>query len=211
MRTSARKIDRNMQPVMEYGIIDSRQDGFFEISTETGMFRASRAVSCIVSPEVGDLVLIALDDIGTCYILSILERAVRPQGNTDLAFDGNVNIRVSGGSLSLASDEGLSLASPNFGLDAREATVRIDKTSFFGRIVENNVAKIKLLAESMDSIIKRTVERVRSSYRYVEEHEEVQSASTRMIVDGTLTMHTKNTMHIAEGHVKIDAEQIHLG
>ncbi len=95
-----------MQPVMEYGIIDSRQDGFFEISTETGMFRASRAVSCIVSPEAGDLVLISLDDIGTCYILSILERAGRPQGDTDLAFDGNVNIRVSGGSLSLASDEG---------------------------------------------------------------------------------------------------------
>ena len=211
MRTSARKMERNMQPAMEYGIIDSRQDGFFEISTEMGMLRASRAVSCIVSPEVGDVVLVSLDDIGTCYILSILERAERSQGNTDLAFDGNVNIMVSGGSLSLASGEGLSLASPRFDLDAKEATIRIDKTSFFGRLVENNIAKLKLLAESMDSIIKRTVERVKSSYRYVEEHEEIQSASTRMIVDGTLTMHTKNTMHIAEGHVKIDAEQIHLG
>mgnify|MGYP000886246409 FL=1 len=32
-----------------------------------------------------------------------------------------------------------------------------------------------------------------------------------MLVDGTLTMETKNTLHTAEGHVKIDAEQIHLG
>ena len=211
MKTSARKVDRSIQPVMEYGIIDSLLDGFFGVSTEMGVLKASRAVSCIVAPEAGDVVLISLDDIGTCYILSILERAERSQGKTDLAFDGNVNIKVNGGSLSLASDEGLSLASPNFDLNAQEATVRIDKTSFFGGLVENNVAKLKLLAESMDSIIKRTVERVRSSYRYVEEHEEVQSASTRMIVDGTLTMHTKNTMHIAEGHVKIDAEQIHLG
>lgn len=211
MKTSAIKMGRDIQPVMEYGIIESRDDSFFAVSTEMGMLEASRAVSCIVAPEIGDIVLICVDQTGTCYVLSILERDGRSQGNTDLAFDGNLNIRVSGGSLSLASDEGLSLASPSFHLDAEEATVRIDKTSFFGRLVENNIAKLKLLAESVDSIIKRTVERVRSSYRYVEEHEEVQSASTRMIVDGTLTMHTKNTMHIAEGHVKIDAEQIHLG
>jgi hypothetical protein len=32
-----------------------------------------------------------------------------------------------------------------------------------------------------------------------------------MLVEGTLTMQTQNTMHTAEGHIKIDAEQIHLG
>jgi hypothetical protein len=127
-----------------------------------------------------------------------------------LSFDGDLSVRVNGGRMSLASDESLSLASQDFELTAGKGRVMIEKVAFFGRLVESNIEKIKVVAETLDSIVRRAVQRFTSTYRYVEEHEEVQSASTRMIVDGTLTMHTKNTMHIAEGHVKIDAEQIHL-
>ena len=113
--------------------------------------------------------------------------------------------------MSVTADDAITLASKNSELAAQEGRVSIEKTSFFGNVVESNIARIRVIADALDSIIRRAVQRFTSSYRYVEEHEETQSASTRMIVDGTLTMHTKNTMHIAEGHVKIDAEQIHLG
>ncbi len=210
MNTTARKLER-LQPAIEYGIIDSCHDRDFFVSTEIGTIQALRAMSCVVKPEPGDIVLISVDENSPCYILSILDRPHDAKKNTELAFDGDVNVSVRQGSLSLTSEDALSLSSRDFELNAENGVVRIDKTSFFGRFVENNIARLKTVAESVDSFIKRSVERVRSSYRYVEEHDEVQSASTRMIVDGTLTMHTKNTMHIAEGHVKIDAEQIHLG
>ena len=160
---------------------------------------------------MGDMVLVSIDEAGLSYILSILERPEQSRTGAEISLEGDVNFNVRNGALSFTSENALSLSSPKFEVNAHQGTIRIDKTSFFGRFVENHIEKLRLVAESVDSIIKRAVQRFTSSYRYVEEHEEVKSASTRMIVDGTLTMHTKNTMHIAEGHVKIDAGQIHLG
>jgi hypothetical protein len=146
----------------------------------------------------------------------------RPDGlqrETILQFDGQVHLNVRGGGLRLTADETLSfasrekimLASPALEMDANKGTVRIENMSFFGKFLFSQIEKMKVVADAMDSVFRRVVQRMTSSYRYVEEHEEIQSASTRILVDGTLTMQTKNTMHIAEGHIKIDAEQIHLG
>ena len=41
--------------------------------------------------------------------------------------------------------------------------------------------------------------------------EEVQSGSTRYLVEDTLTMQAKNADHTAEEIVRINAEQVHLG
>ncbi len=199
-----------LQPTLEYGLVAGRTGDGFAVNCDRGLFNARVAVSCLVAPEPGDVVILSLYD-GGCYILSIIERAEETRRKTELVFDGDVNLNVRDGSMSITSDETISLASKDFELTAQEGRVTLEKSSFFGNLVENNIARIRIVADSLDSIVRRAVQRFTSSYRYVEEHEEIQSASTRMIVDGTLTMHTKNTMHIAEGHVKIDAEQIHLG
>lgn len=209
MELTAKKTDV-LQPTLEYGVIASACEEGFMVTSDRGIITAGVAMSCLVTPETGDVVLISMDESGCSYVLSILERPQRAQRGTELSFDGDLSIMVHGGKMSLASEESLALASKDFELSAGEARVTIEKASFFGRLVENNIEKIRIVADTLDSIVRRAVQRFTSTYRYVEEHEEVQSASTRMIVEGTLTMHTKNTMHIAEGHVKIDAEQIHL-
>ena len=209
MEVTAKSVEI-LQPALEYGVIAGNCEEGFVVTSDRGVINANVAVSCLVSPEAGDIVLISVDEAGCCYILSILERSEKYRRKTELAFDGDVNLNVRGGSMSIASDEAISLASKDFELSAHEGRVILEKTTFLGRVLENNIGKIRVVADSLDSIVRRVVQRFVTTYRYVEEHEEVQSASTRMIVDGTLTMHTKNTMHIAEGHVKIDAEQIHL-
>lgn len=210
MKAAAQDIE-TIQPVLEYGVIAGRCERGFMIACDRGLVNANAAVSCLVAPETGDVVLVSRDDAGCCYILSVLERGEKARNRTELAFNGDLCLNVRGGSMSIAADDAITLASKDFELAAHEGRVSIEKTSFFGNVVESNIARVRVIADALDSIIRRAVQRFTSSYRYVEEHEETQSASTRMIVDGTLTMHTKNTMHIAEGHVKIDAEQIHLG
>lgn len=210
MELLAKKIDP-LRPILEYGVISAACEKGFTVSTDRGIIDANIAVSCLVSPGAGDVVLLSLDEAGCCYILSILERPEKTQKHTELSFEGDLSVNVRGGAMSLTSEEAISLASRDFALDAHNGNVNMEKLSFFGGFVENHIARLKIVAETVDSIVRRAVQRFTSSYRYIEEHEEIQSASTRMIVDGTLTMHTKNTMHIAEGHVKIDAEQIHLG
>jgi hypothetical protein len=96
-------------------------------------------------------------------------------------------------------------------MDAMEGEIRIRRLSFLGNIFTGRIEKIRLVADAVDSLCRRLVQKLVSSYRYIEEHEEIQSASTRILVDGTMTVQTKNTVHTTEGHIKLDAEQIHLG
>lgn len=205
------------QPVLEYGIVAAAREEGFLVLVDTACREASLAVSCIVRPEKGDVVLLSMDS-GKVFILSILERPGEQQART-LQFDGQVDMQVKNGGFRLTADDSLyfsaretmAMASRQIEIDALEGNARIEKMSYAGRIFHSQVEKMKMIADAVDSIFRRVVQRVTSSYRYVEEHEEIQSASTRMLVDGTLTMQTKNTMHVAEGHIKIDAEQIHLG
>ncbi len=206
-------------PVLECGIVASARSKDFLVLTEGGCHEAVAAVGCVVRPEKDDVVLLSCGGEEQVYILSVLERPAGLQQETTLQFDGQVHLNVRGGGLRMTTDEALSFASgekmifasPKLEVDANEGTVRIESMSFFGKYLHSRIEKMRVVADAMDSVFRRVVQRMTSSYRYVEEHEEIQSASTRMLVDGTLTMQTKNTMHIAEGHIKIDAEQIHLG
>jgi hypothetical protein len=67
------------------------------------------------------------------------------------------------------------------------------------------------VARKVDSFMHYLVQRMTSSFRQVREHDETQAASARQLVQGTLTVQTGNSVHTAEGHVKIDVEHIHLG
>jgi hypothetical protein len=206
-------------PVLEYGVVASAREKAFLVLTEGGCHEAVAATGCVVKPEKDDVVLLSFGGEERIYILSVLERPCGLHRETTLQFDGQVHLNVRGGGMRMTTDEELSfasrgkmiLASPKLEVDAHEGTLKIESMSFFGKVLYSQIEKMKVVADAVDSIFRRVVQRMTSSYRYVEEHEEIQSASTRMLVDGTLTMQTKNTMHIAEGHIKIDAEQIHLG
>jgi hypothetical protein len=208
MEMALKRKERSL-PALEYGVVRGEYGGRFAVATEEGVAEADAAVSCLVRPEPGDMVLLSMDDGGCAYILSILERGRKVV--TTLAFESGLEVQVRNGGMSVATEEVISFAAGDFELSAQRARVNTDCLSFLGNVIESRIARIKVIAESVDSVVKRLVQRLRSSYRYVEEHDEIQSASTRMLVDGTLTMQTKNTMHTAEGHIKIDAEQIHLG
>ncbi len=218
MENLAKKIEHK-QPCLEYGVVAMEDQTGYTVLTDMGNCSAGPAFGCIVKPEKGDIVLLSVDATGRVYILSVLERPAGGSQPRTLLFDGQVNMLVRKGGFHVSADEELSLASRSkmalaahrLEIDANEGTARIEELSFFGKMLHSRIEKIKIIADTVDSIFRRAVERLTSSYRYVEEHDEVQSASTRILVDGTLTMQTKNTMHTAEGHIKIDAEQIHLG
>jgi len=207
------------QSFLEHGRVAHAGEADYIVLTETGFRQAVAAVSCIVRPEKDDLVLLSSDDGDRAFILSVLERKDGGRDTGTLQLHGQVNMDVRGGGFRLTADEDLSfvsqekvaMASPEIEIDAGEGRIRIEKMSYAGRLLRTHIEKIKVVADAVDTIFRRAVARMTTSYRYIEEHEEIQSASTRMLVDGTLTMQTKNTMHTAEGHIKIDAEQIHLG
>jgi len=218
MKNTAERIEM-IQPVLEYCLLMDEQEGRYVVASNNTKYNARVATSCLVKPEKGDIVLVSIDNEGFCYILSILERPDHKIMPTTLSVDGQVNLEVRNGGLRVLAQDGiafvtperLSMTSEDLEINALKAEAKIESFSFFGRIFSGQIEKVKVIADAVDSLFRRAVARFVSSYRYIEEHEEIQSASTRMLVDGTLTMQTQNTVHTAEGHVKIDAEQIHLG
>ena len=56
-----------------YAKVVSQADTFYSVETECGLYRVRRAVSCVVQPEVDDLVLVSLSSLGGGYILAVLE------------------------------------------------------------------------------------------------------------------------------------------
>jgi hypothetical protein len=63
----------------------------------------------------------------------------------------------------------------------------------------------------VDHIFDRLTQRLKNHTRYVEDQEEVQTGSSRYLVEDLLTVQTKNTLHQAEEIITLNGEQIHLG
>lgn len=212
----ARPGPEEVQPVLEYATVEEARGDVLVVRAPHGPATARRAASCLLAPEAGDRVLLSLDR-EEAFVLAVLERS--GTGERRLVLDGPARLEVPEGGLSIAARDGISLASatevsiaaPDLSFCAARLTAGVSETSLTGEGLTAKVARIKVVARSVDSFLGRCVERMVSCLRQVREHDETQAGSARQIVEGTLTVHTANTVHLAEGHVKIDAEQIHLG
>jgi len=202
-------------PSLEYGRVLSAGAGRFQVETSFATVEAARAVSCLVEPASGDKVLLAVDITGSAWVLSVLETA----GEVNLAVDGDARLSVRGGSLTVASGRDLNLACPG-GLSAVSGEVSvhavkgsavIEKASFMGRALKTQFKRVKAVAASVDQVFKRFTQRSQESTRFVKEHDEVQAGSQRVLVEDLCALHAKNHSMMAEEHVVINADQIHMG
>ncbi|WP_054029616.1 DUF3540 domain-containing protein [Desulfatitalea tepidiphila] len=206
------------QLTLAYATVESRDGDKLVLCTAAGRTRARAAASCLLVPAPGDQVLLSEDNFGRTYVLAVLERPGESVENR-LAFTGPTRLEVAGGDLTLTADTGIGLTSPahvdmaaaELRVHAARAEIGLDETRLAGRSLSASIETIRTVARRMDSFVAHWVQRMSSCFRYIREHDETQAASARQLVEGTLTVQTGNSVHTAEGHVKIDAEQIHLG
>jgi hypothetical protein len=207
------------RPNLEYGRVVSRSGpACYGVESQFGMHVAARAFSCLVQPEAGDRVLLSMDSAGDCYILSVLEREMET-GETELAIPGDVSLHAEQGSLRLSADRALFLsgcdsidaATNRMTVQAHEGEAAIGKLTLLGRRLHTQIKRITSVAKSVDHSFKRLTQRMKNCERFVEDHEEVQTGSTRYLVQDTLTTHAGNTLNISEELHTMQAEQIHMG
>ena len=195
-------------PQLEYGQVVAVDD-VVSVSTSLGELQAQKAVSCLVSPEVGDSILLSVDSQGAAWILSVLTRA--GETPTALEVEGDTTLRVKGGSLTVASDEELNCISGKAALHSGDVEVSAGTVSLTSRLFTSNVERVKRVAGTVDDISREFTRRVVNYFRFTREHEDCQAESRRQLVDETLTIQSKNAMIVSEEHVKIDGEMIHMG
>lgn len=200
-----------------YAKVVSQADTFYSVETESGLYRVRRAVSCVVQPELNDLVLVSLSSLGGGYILAVLERE---QGaKTTLSFDADVDIKTDEGSLSIASKQGIDLASPeeinlvssSLGISSSKAEINIGRLTFLGSFFEGSLETVKLLARTFDSITDRFFRRTKRSYRFVEDTDQVKTGTLNYIADKSLMLRGTFSQMTAKEDVHIDGERINIG
>jgi hypothetical protein len=150
-------------------------------------------------------------------VLAVLEREAGAPAI--LSTEGDLEIRQRRGRVSIAAQEGIdlvaakdvSVTSSGVNVHASEGSVVLQSLSFVGSAVLAQVDRVKLLAETFDAVLDRFSQKVKRSYRTVEETDQVRAERIDYTATSTMSLHGENTLMTAEQLVKVDGEQIHLG
>jgi len=214
---AARKINPSLV-TQESGTITQREGQAFRVELGSGLALAERAVSCLVAPMEGDRVLVAVEASGKAYILAIFERRGGDQ-KTRISVDGDLEIRTPSGSCLIASSERVTVASPgevkiaagDLNISALQGKIVTEKLSFVAKWMLSELGKVKILGETIDSVVERVSSRVERSYRTVTEVDQVKAHQMDYQAEEQIRMHAKNTIVTSDNLVKVDGDQIHFG
>jgi hypothetical protein len=202
---------------LETGRVAAAADGRLAIRTDEERLDARRAVSCLVEPRPGDTVLFARGTPGACHVLAILER--ESEDAARLSFPGDVEIKSEAGRVSIASEKGIdllttgdtALVSRRLSVHAGEAEVHVSDLSFSGTFFRAQVETIKVLARAFDSVFERISQRVKRSFRRVEELDQLNAGQIDHRATKLMSLRGKYSMLTAEEDVRIDGDKILMG
>jgi len=175
---------------------------------------AKRAVSCLVAPEVGDQVLVAVSE--PSFVLAVLERE---HDAVAISVPGDVRLEVPAGRFSVTaregvdviSGEGLAMTAETMQLNAREGGMFFEALTYAGRFLNADLREVKTAIDTVDQVIGRVSERLKNAYRFVEGLDRQQAGHLNIRAEKSAQVRAENTIVSAEELVKLDGDQIHLG
>lgn len=200
----------------EAGTVVERQGAGWVVRTTTDELHAERAVSCLVEPEVDDYVL--LSQVGDeCFVLAVLRRG--GDAPVKLSADGDMNIGLDKGSFEVVAPGGIKLISPedvsvaagNVNINSATARLAVGTLDLLGAVLETRLEQLKVVVGGIDAVVERVVERVKRSYRFVEETDQVQAEHIDYAANKSMSLQGENALVTAQELVKIDGAQIHVG
>ena len=202
----------------DYGQVVGAGGTAWSVRTENGVYRAFKAVSCLVRPEIGDRVLVSIGpDSREVYILAILART--GESRTVLDIQNDAEIRTESGRLEISARDGLDLASAgdislvssDLRITAAQGEVNCPRLSFWGRVLEGRIEAIKLIGQTIDTVVERLHQRIKRYYRFVEGAEQVRAGRLNCQVKDSLVLRGRFSQVTAEEDVHVDGKQIHIG
>lgn len=215
MTSAAEKI-RVHEAFIAEAVVVERTGKEIVIRAEGRVSRAKQAAGCLLAPEAGDRVLVAwLGD--ERFVLSVLEREGNEPSRVEVP--GDLELRVPCGRFSVASQEGIdlttagetSLTSRVLSLHALEGNVLVDKLRALGSVLTGEVTRMRVVAESVDSIVDRVHQKWKRAYRFIEDREQVKARHLDYRAEQTARIHAESSVMTADDLVKLDGKQIHIG
>ena len=196
------------------------EEELLTVMTESGPFAGRVAASCLVRPECGDLVLLALPHKKkeAAYLLAVLERAA---AETAMQIDLGAGARLSAekGAVDIAAGTDLRLSA---GGQMEASAPTITFASAATRWLTHSFSLLSKTVEAVCSVWKESsrerettaevwTQRLGDSYRHVQDLDETQAGMSRTLARETALVHGRVTYVQAEEFVKVDGGEVHLG
>lgn len=197
------------------GLVKSVSKDELLIMTESGLRKATTAVSCLVKAEPGDQVLVS-ESTQQCYILAILSRGHQ---DVELEFSGSVDIRLNQGAfkvdalndIELNSAGAIQCRADEINQVSNTALIVNKKFVFNTERAHANCQQAEVHTGSLTHMVEQLVQHAKSVIRCVEGVENHTVGNLLKQIRNTFSLSSRNTVINARKDVKIDGERIHMG
>jgi hypothetical protein len=178
--------------------VTQASEGYLAVSDgETGWL-AQVAASCLLAPQVGDLVL-AYVDAEKVYVLSVLERDSARWA--EIALPEKTTLKAGP----------LAIKAASFSVEATVARFKGEELTATGDLLRVDYKVAHFLAGLVSSVCRSFLARVRNFAFRAEESASLASQSLRIAVDEDLRAQAGTMDFKAQDSVKIDGRDVRLG
>ncbi|WP_443255982.1 DUF3540 domain-containing protein [Xenorhabdus sp. IM139775] len=181
-------------------IVNILQDGSLVVENQDRSWHCQRAVSCLLAPEIGDMVLL-MQANKQLWILAILER-VQQQNPVEIKVPGDLSITAQGN---------LNLNSHGLNIIADNGNCHINQMQYSGESLSAWVSITKMIGNQFESVWQTVTQLSHRLFRHTTQTEQVHAGQLDMQAESYARLHAQNTVISAKAITKIDAEQIHIG
>ena len=201
---------------LAYGLVMEWEEDRYRIDTDDGAsLWVRKAEGCLLQPDIGDRVLITTDAAAGGYILMVLDKV---GACYEMVFPGEASLRTETGPLKLQADnvivrgdKSVALEAPDIEITGISGKVRFAACSLLAGIMEVRSKKAVQAIDILDSVVGRVTERVRDSFRWIENLEQIRARRIRTIVKDRFSVKAGHASLISEEEVTIDGKKIHIG
>ncbi|EMF07055.1 DUF3540 domain-containing protein [Serratia marcescens] len=162
-------------------------------------WHCQRAASCVITPQLGDRVLIAGID-QQVWLLAVLEPA--NPNVSELSVPGDLRIHSSGE---------LSLSSEALRVSANQGDCHISEMQYTGDKLVSWVSLLRIVGKQSESIWQTITQVSHTLLRTTRQTELVRAGQLDMKAEDYARLHAQNTIITSTAITKVDAEQIHMG
>jgi hypothetical protein len=189
------------------GKVQQAMDRHYVVETGQCQIRAVQATGCLLMPEPGDLVLVAEQEEGKAYIVSVLSRTTKP---ARINLPANTVVAAQSGDLLLYADKQISLNSPEMHFQADQGVAEIRDTAFTADTVELSVSRLRAVWNSVETRAEWVLQRITRFYRRIRTEDSLLE-ELHCSVDKTCRIEAEEISVEADEKLRLDGERVELG
>jgi hypothetical protein len=213
---SAKHSDEALPAALEESVVIGGGNENWIVQSSLGTYKAKKAFSCLVCPEIGDKVLSVSLAAGGASILAILER--KSSQATRLKFGGDVDFS-SPGSIKMLANERIDVMSGdamNFdtvelSMRSETSSVSFDRLSVTGNEANQYINKIRVMSKYLETVSETSKQVMKNSFRLVSGLESLTAGEVLQQVKKRFTVQSKQVSMLAEEDAKLNGKRVHLG